>query len=614
MEPLVIKNAVDTWTDQDTNEEKKQGVKLRARAGAGLQRRIWLFFNPAWPIGATCVSAKLRIWNGSNITTSTQLTVDRVTAKWGVNRIKFSNEPGVAGTPVTPAAKATAPPDTMWEFDVTPLVQVAMSGGAWFGFRITSNNTTGAWWYASEATPGRFRPQLVVEWAEIPEEPDQLSPSDNLAVSLQRPTLTYDFNDVFGETELVSQQIQFGTSQALLEAGTTTFDTGEYATSEPMYDTTKATPGGTWAGLSSGANVWWRVRAKDSEGLWSVYSDPVQFQRLSKGTLTITSPTGGAIWSGRIPVTWTFTGRTQRAYQVAIAPASNPSEWLWDSGKVTSTDLTHTIPFGVVKDTSITYVVIVRVWDTETRQATPGDPIYTEAMTSALTVSYDATVTGITALAAVSDPVLPIAHLTWTRAAGVPNFYQIQRSYDAGVTWEYIAEEEGADLNTSGTSYKYDDTTVPMYTETVWRVLVVLSANRQSTGSTASTEVKRIAPFLMERDGSNAVCFLNPERNREYTNLQEVHTTLSGENVLVTQNLGKRRGTVSGVLSGDAIPGVTSKQMKNRFERLRDKSGQPMVVAVADESILVAAFNFQYDIQVRSDTMLYPASFEWVEL
>lgn len=615
MEPVRVKNAVDTWTDQETpNKEIKQGARLRVRAGAGALRYSWIFFNPPWPVGSNIVSAKLRIWNGSNITTSTTLSVDRATQKWRVNKINHNNIPTVSGAAAT-LLKATAAVDTMWEIDVTALVQAAASSGNWYGFRVASNNTTGAWFHASESSTGAFRPQLVVEWAEIPEEPDLLSPAENRVVSLQRPVLTYDYNDVFGDDNLISHQIQFGTSQALLEAGTTTFDTLELATDSPQYDTTLVTPGGTWAGLATGANVWWRVRAKDSSGNWSVYSDPVQFQRLTKGTLTITSPTAGAIWEGSPTVTWTFTGRTQRAYQVAIATAADPGVWLWDSGKITSTALSETIPFGVIKDASIAYIVIVRVWDTEAREATPGDPVYAEAVTASSTVQYDAAVVGITALSMTSDPVLPIARLTWVRAAGAPNFYQIQRSSDGGVTWEYIAEEVGSDLSTGGTNYAYDDTTASMYQALQWRVMTVLAAGRQSVGSTISGQVRRIAPFLMDKDGGNAVCFLNPQRERKFSDIQEVHQTLDGKLVLVTQTVdGKRAGNVSGRFVNDTLTGVTADDMRKRFERLRKKSGQPMVVAVANESIEVAAYNFNYDVLTDASGITYHAEFDWVEL
>ncbi len=615
MEPVRVKNAVDTYTDQAfPNKEVKQGARLRFRGGAGTLRYGWVFFMAPWPVGSTITSAKLRLWNGSNITSSTTLTVDRATQKWRVNKINHNNIPTVSGSPATPVTKATAAPDTLWEIDVTTLVQSASSLGRWYGFRIASNNTTGAWWHASESGTPSLRPQLVVEWKEIPEEPDQLSPAENRVVSLQKPILTYDYNDPFGDDELAAQQIQFGSSEALLNAGTTTFDTTEIPTEAPQWDSSLATPGGTWAGLSSGSNVWWRVRAKDSSGLWSVWSDAVQFQRLTKGTLTITNPTAGAIWEASPTVTWTFTGRTQKHYQVAIATAADPGTWLWDSGKITSTATSETIPFGIIKDASIAYVVIVRVWDTEAREATPNDPVYQEAVTASSTIQYDGAVTGITALSMTSDPLLPIAHLTWTRAAGVPEFYLIQRSLDSGTTWQYITEEVGSDLNTGGTSYAWDDTTAPMYQAVQWKVLVVLAAGHQSTGSIASGQVRRIAPFLMEKDGSNAVCLLNPQRERKFADIQEVHQTLDGNLVLVTQALGKRSGRVTGRLTSDALPGVTADQMKNRFERLRRKSGLPMVAAIANESIEVAAYNMNYDTITDASGITYQAEFDWVEL
>lgn len=690
--PVTIKNAVDSWVDHDTpNDPRFNTARLHLRSdSAGSGRNAYLYFNRAWPAaGATIISAKLRLWNGDAFSLSTTLSVQRCAVKWSSNTISWNRQPTLTGAIAT-QVKATAAAGEMWDIDVTALVQTVASGGAWFGFKVTSNNANNRWVHASESSSGHLRPLLLVEWSEAPEEPEDLKPAGNRVVSLQRPTLSYDFSDLLGDTNQAAQQIQFGSSEVLLEAGTTTFDTGESATSESEYDTSvgtsrigsvtttnaspsitspaaptsgamtfaasdvgmgitgvgipvgatilsvqsataatlsvNATASGTdaaasitriWPGLVDAAGTWWRVKVKDGAGLWSLWSDAVQFRRLTKGVLTITSPTGGAFYDLSPTVTWTFTGRTQRAYQVAVSRADDPGDWIWDSGKITSTATSVNIPFGVFEDLEAAYIFRVFVWDTEDREATPDDTMYVAASTASSTIQYDPADAKVVNLAVVTDPLYPHATLTWDRSGAVlPIGYVIQRSIDGGATWKAIDEDVPEDLLVSGVQYTYKDFGPPTYTALTWRVIPIAASNgRMTSGNpTVSGQVRRLAPFLCRPNGTDIVCFLNPKRRREFDDLQELVTTIGGKVVLVTQRLGKRRGEVGGRLTGEAITGVTADVMLARFLRLRRDSGQTMFVSIANETIKCVAWNFQYEPLTDASGITYEASFEWAEL
>lgn len=672
--PVTVKNAVDVWTDQSSDKGKPQAARLHLRSGAPNQRFGWIYFNKPWPEDAYIIDAKLQIWNGDNWTTSRTLTATLVTQKWLVNRIKHSNMPTVSGSLFTAVTKATASPDTMWEFDVTDEVQNAANSGDWFGFRISTNSTTAGWVHSSESPQGKYRPRLVVTWMEYPDEPDSPNPSGALAVSRQRTVVTYDFNDPMGDFSLVAQQIQFGASQALLDAGTATWDSGEISTSAPEYDTsvgvarsvtvttnstttitfasglitsadigativrtgipagatitavptatsatisaaatTSATSAATvtrlWAGLADGAGTWWRARAKDSvSGVWSPWMLSTFFVRSTKGTLTFTALT--AINEGSPTITWGLSGRTQRAYQLAIAYADSPNDWIWDSGIVTSTANNHTIPWGVIKDASVNYIVTLRVWDTIDRVATIGDPEYVEIQSASLPVAYDGAVTNIAALAMASDPLLPLAVLTFTRTSS-PDFFQVMRS-DDNVNWTYVMEVVGTEALVSGTNYSITDAGAQSYATNYWKVVPVV-AGKQGTGQVVSGSVRRLAPFIYRTDGTDACCFLNPQRRREFDDVQEMHSPLSGDTVLVTQRLGKRGGSVAGRFTPDSL-GITAEAMLKRFLRLRRDSGMPMMVATANETLLAVCYNFQYDILTDASGITYAASFDYREI
>lgn len=607
-EPVKVKNAIDAWVDQQTTKGKPQTGRLQVRAGSPNQRFAWIYFNKPWSEDAIILSAKLRLWNGNDWNTSTTLSAHLAAGKWGVNRIQYNNTPGITGSPAS-QTKGTASAGTMWELDVKDILQVAVSNGNWYGFRISTNRTTVGWLHSADSSTGRFRPQLVVEWAELPDQPDDLSPAGGMMVDEQRPVLTYDFNDEMGDFTLGSHQLQFGVTQSALDGGTVTYDSGEVPTEVPEFDTALPAYSG-WAGLSDGGSTWWRGRARDGvTGIWSPWADSVQFGRATKGVLTLTALT--AIREGSPVITWSLSGRTQEAYLVAIALADSPDDWIWSSGRITGTDTSQAIPFGVIKDATASYVVTVRVWDTVDRTGTPRSPVYTQIQSPVLPVAYDGATANISGLNMSSDTLLPIAHLTFTHAAGTATHFQLLRS-DDNASWEYVKEVEKDDALVSGSNYAIDDEAAPAYQQMYWKVVAVVGG-KQSNGQVASGQVRRLAPWLYRSDGTDAVYFLNPRRTRAFNDEQAVLTPMSGDAVLITQRLGKKMGRVEGRFTGDGT-NISAHELLKRFLRLRRDSGQPMVVATANETIIARAYNFWYDIVTDSTGVTYDAAFDWVEV
>jgi hypothetical protein len=605
--PVQVKNAADAWTNENkpaANYGNK--ARLYIKAGADHQKYAWLFFTKPWPYGATIISAKLRLYMGDTISSSTTLSVQRASAKWGVNKITWTTQPATTGTTST-RNKGAASPGEMWEIDVTSQVQAAANGGVWFGLRVTSNNSNDHWWHSAQSAKGAYRPALVVEWSDAPDEPDNLRPGGGRAVPSALPTLAWDFHDVSGDTTLAAAEVHIGSTEALVEAGNAEWKSGEFSTVAPELNLV----GTSYPGIAAGGTQWWRVRSKDGAGLWSIWSDAVSFTRVAKGTLTLTNPSGGVVYDWTPDVSWTFSG-VQRAYQVAVALASAPNDWLWDTGKISGSATSVGIPAEVIADDASTYVVIVRVWDTTDRQATPGDPIYVEA-TQNFTIAYDSGVAPASSLGVVSDPVKPVAHLSWGRSA-TPDSWTIQRSSDGGVTWKYIDDEIGSALSTGGSGYAYDDIAASPYTAYQWRVLAVVGGHQSAGNPVANGQVRRLAPFLMKKDGSDAVCFLNPQRSRNRLDVQEYHETMSGSPVLVTQKLGGYAGHVEGRFVENILTGVTAKDMKDRFERMRNEPGTTLRLVIANESLRVVAYNMTYDIMTDTTGITYQASFDWIEV
>src|SRR5215216_4362418 len=104
----------------------------------------------------------------------------------------------------------------------------------------------------------------------------------------------------------------------------------------------------TYPGLADGASIFWRIRFQDAAGLWSTWSDSVDFKRDDKGTFALSNPPSGTptVTDATPPITWSLTGETQAAYQISILTPTNPVP-VWTSGKITSTAVSFTLPEGV---------------------------------------------------------------------------------------------------------------------------------------------------------------------------------------------------------------------------------------------------------------------------
>ena len=605
--PIFVRNAVDTFTDANTpTRPRPESAKLKVRS-SGPVRYAWIFFSSPWPEGARIQNAVLRMYGGPASAATITLTAKLPTAKWGVNKIDHPG-PTTSASPSAFQQRVAPAAGSEWEINVTALIQACSDGQDWFGFRIESNSATDYWLHSTQSSTSGMRPVLEVTWSDEPEKPSYFSPAGGRSTSLAKPFLRTNFTDVLGDITMNAIQVQV---DALGDFTTgIDFDSGTFATNVPEYDLATS----AYAGLADGGSMWWRPRVRDGSNVWSEWGDPVQVFRHTHGVLTITAPSAAQFFSPTPVVTWTFTGRTQKKYQVIVTPADESNNWLWDSGVKTGTETSVQIPFGVMVDANALYRVVVRVWDTIDREPIPGDPGYVQAVRNNIAFAYDSTVAEVTSFSASSDPLYPFEILQWNRVAGATDFI-VQRSEDAGVTWEYVSMHDADDVFVSGTTYTVKDTTAASYTPYIWRVLALVGNVQSGDNPVASGEVRRLAPFLYRPDGTDAVVFMNPRRSRQSLDIQEVHTVLGdAPPVVVTQKLGGEAGTVSGEFADNILTGVTAKEMKKRFKAIRADSGMKMKLAIADETLTVVPFNMEIETRTSTSGIYYIASFDYVEV
>lgn len=599
MKTATLRNAQDAYVDQ-----AKPDKNYRNTAQMYLQDGTfgYVFFTNPVPARARIVSAKLRFWNGNAFGGNITMAVSRVAEKWSVNRVNWKNRPGVTGAAKT-VTKSNAAAGTMWEFDVSAMLQQVSDGAKWFGFRVDVNGSSRKWIHSTQSNRTGFRPYLEVTWSEDPFAPTELNPNDDGIVSVAKPVLRWDFFDVAGNKEMAAYQVQISATNNF--GGALLLDTGEVPSSEPILytDTT------SWGGLADGARAYWRVRVKDGAGLWSTYSEAESFRRLPKPVVTITSPGVNNLFEESTPpISWTFSA-PQTQYQVLVDDAETQKN-LWDTGVVTATDNAVEVPAGKITEPGKLYRVTVRLWDDQPRETTVGDPAYSELVKEALYQPSSA-VTPTSNLTVVQNTNGPGVTLEWDSATQ-PDGFTIYRDGKVLLTLE---NAEDYLIGGSTTRYRYIDRKVPGRRPHTWSVARVVNGAESADNEVEELTVRNTAPFLMRKNGADAIALANPDIDPGLTEESDVLYPQDGPPMLVTSSLYGFVGTASGILAGEFIPGMTAEEQLDRFLRMREDLGATFYFLWADQAIECAIFNCKVKmIPVSDGTTDYQVSFGFIQV
>lgn len=441
----VIWVADDTTVRQDLpGTNYGQLVYLVAREDGTHDRRTLIFFTRPFRVGATVISAKLRLTiqrvlaNGA-----ATLSVKRISGTWREDTVNWTNQPATAGSAATLAVGASVPTGTVLEVDVTTIMQDVAAGNAYNGLQVTFPDAIGLLFDSGEGSDATTHPQLEVVWTSAPSAPTDMKPAGGRAVSLVKPTFTWKFNDLDGD-----QQSAFRVEVANDSAFTSMVeDSGWVSTNAQQYTLFTAS-------LTAGNTYYWRVTTKDSSGVTSPVSDVQQFTRTAKSALSITSP-GATTEDTTPPVVHTF-GGTQTAMQTLLyeqLAGETAFTLIYDSGYIASAATSFTIPDDLITSETATYRVARRVWDDVDREATPGDPIYVED-TQDFTYVNSGAPAAPTSLTLTPDGT-PSFLLTW-QIASVPDYFALV--IDGKIV---NARIDPASVFVSGTTYqmRYWETT-----------------------------------------------------------------------------------------------------------------------------------------------------------
>jgi hypothetical protein len=608
--PVLLKNATDSYVSEKypaRNYNTVNRLYLADNSAADTRYAYMYFGVPSGMAKTTIISAKLRLYSGAGFTGSVTMTVQRLAAKFTATTVNWSNKPGVTGTAVN-VTKSSAATNTMWEFDVTSMMQQVANGAAWYGVRISATNSTAKWIHSAQAVAA-YRPELEITWSDAPDAPEVLIPSGGTMVSVAKPTLQWDFTDPSGDTTMQAFDLKLFSSLALANANGAgdVLNLTSVASDIPQLDLDDT----AYAGTTDLASVWWRVRVQDGAGLWSGWSAVATWTRKTKGTLTITNPAAPSnnfVSEPTPPFTWTFTGRTQRAYEVLLSTPETPSVYIWRSGIVTSTATSVTPPPGKITQNGKTYTLIVRIYDTENRRSIPDDPIYTE-VTRDFTYNLSATVATVTGFTVTPDVARPKAVLAWSRTTA-PDTFIIYRD------GKVIDEVYPVEVFVSGTSYAFTDLDASPRSQHTWSVAAKVNGVVSSSNPTAVGTVKPVTTVLCLPDSSKMVFLFNPDVAAERAESSEIHYILgSAPPVLVTQSLRGYEGSISGVLADDVVSGETASGQLAHLEYFKQNPGIKLKLIWIDKVMTVVIRNVtDSPVAYPSGKVDYLVSFDFFEV
>lgn len=593
MTNAIVRSGLDAYVlSAYPNANYAASTRLRADSG---EAESFVFFKSPVPRNATVTSATLRFRNAVAQTGSVTVSAQRIGASWKARRLTWNNKPGVVGS----AASATIvnPTTSDWfEIDVTTQLQTIANGAANYGWKIATTFTTLVRLYSLNAA--QYKPQLVVEYTDKPDKPTGLVPNGGLAVGLAKPVVQFSYSDPGGNDALDAVQVQINATDVWTSPS---FDSGWVTSTDPELDLAAT----AYAGLADAATTFWRVRVRDDAGGISDWSDSTSFSRDDRGTLTITSPAASPsnfVDEFTPPISWTFTGETQKSYRVLIAKAARPSTWIYDSGRITSTSTSHTLPIKqdgrrVLMDDN-SYIVQVRVWDTESRIATPGSPAYASASRT-FTVAYDGTVTGATSLTATQPTIAPWVQLDWSRTT-TPDEWIIVRDNEV-----IYRADVGADLLVSGTSYRWTDRTARPLVQHTYKIRAVVNHKTASTVPTANITPSAEGIWLVDDDGTLEVTIGGADYQIQaaYGEDAAARVAIGAQTVArIVAGMRGLEGTISGPIRTTTLQ--TWDQQKSDLLAMKAAPGTTYRLCFGDENIPVKLG----EVSVSPDRSLNPTN------
>lgn len=609
MASQILRTALTSAVSQTTptrNYEYQTRYGLRTVTGQAVF--MYAYFTRPFPLGATIQTAKLVLYSDAIPDTgTTTVTATRLKQQVSMTGVTYNTRPtSLFPSPAVASNTGAKPAGYAWEIDVTAHMQSVANGDPWYGWQVVGSFPASRMFYSHRWLTTTQRPRLEVTYSIPPTAPSDPVPAGGRAVSLAKPVLRATYTDLGADNPIQAIQVQRNTANVW---GVPTWDSGQVTASAAELDTATT----TWPALADNETVWWRMRVLDINGLWSAWSIPESFRRDIKGSVTITNPAvapNNQVNEATPPITWTFAGETQAAYQVNIAdPATG--RVIWSSGKITGTATGLTLPEGVLTETGVAYNLRVIIWDAKQRETTPADPAWTDASRD-FTFALSATAAPTLGLTAVPTAGRPRIVLTWTRSTA-PDSFTVLRN--GAVVESGILPQ---DVLVSGTTYSWTDPQPVPIVSSTYQVAAVVNGKASSGNATATLALTVQGIWLADKTRTNEVLIYGKsDRNWIYGETSEVFEVLGATEVsVVTHSLRGLEGSVTGQLRGGGfIPGLpeTAQGWRDALLRIKRKPGQQCWLTVADMCLPVVVRNVH--VTPRPTTPLsFDVSFDFYQV
>lgn len=556
---------------------------LQVKFGENL---AFVYFSRPFPLGATVLSAKLRVRTYSMGSGTRTLTLQRVESRPTYSYLTWNNAP-TSTDPIVVTKSGALVGGTVWEYDVTAHLQAVSDGAAWAGWRFNTDSTDLVKIYGRDGS--KFKPELEVTWSDAPDIPEQLAPSGGRVVGEPKPVLRWDYTDVAGDTEMSALQVQIHSTDA--GHSTTTgwatpdWDSGIKDESVPQLNLAAT----TYPGMVSGVPAFWSVRVCDGDNLWSGWSDPAEMVYTAKASFALISPApGGTVGSPSMlddatpVIAWALTGATQTAYRVRVWLNTLPKKPLWDSGRRTSADTSVTVPGQTMKWDDRLYRVQVDVWDDLDRQSTPGvNAAYSE--TTRALLDWDAVLTGTDWLSARPLDPYPFVELEWARDPA-PDGWTITRDN------EVIAELDFADTMLEDGTHRWVDRYAPPRTEL--RYVVRPRVNGKASKWSPPTLVVSEPVGIWLVNDTDEVCLIGvDEGSWAMGETSAILEPIRGDRVVqIRQGMRGYEGSLSGQLMSDVLhmEDVDARPARDAFLRIKRDGGATLTLSSLSFPVLTA--------------------------
>lgn len=676
MSTATLRNGRDTYVVEDRpNDRLHNKPTLWLNNTAANTRYAYIYFTRPFPIGATIISAKLRLYNKGFWPGTTRIRLRRINEQWSVSRTRWSNRPGVWEYIVDSDTFADGANDgTEWVLDVQPEMQRVANGVKWYGFRIETTETAQRSLYSTQGR-WKYRPVLEVTWADNPDEPEDLAPSAGRAVSLSHPTLRFDFTDVSGDTDLQSVHVQTAVTDAALDAGTPAWDSGVVAASNPELDlgagirTASVTTTSTSTAITSADAEFTAADVGASivgEGIpagatitavTDATNATISAAATASGTVTATITRSGTypgiaideivwwrvrvqdgagLWSG-----WSepenFT-RKAKGIITITNPALEPNNFIEEPTPPVS--WTFSKPQRAYQVYIYDYARREWVWDVGKVTATDQNVTIERGVIRGTGSLYRLWVRVWDLENRESTPGDPVYTDAWrdftynfdATTDPVTSFIVTEdRTYSmVTLQWERLtapdtytvlrdnrvieSDIEPDELLIPGTTtYRYTDRGGSPREEHDWKVVAVVNGRSSANNPTVSATPKAITTCISRPNGADPVLLFNPDNDVQLFEATEIHQiTGDAPPVLIRQSLGGYVGSIAGRIADHG--NTTARQFLDRLDELRQDTGMKMLLTTADLAIECIIYNItHHPIPIADGTTEYEVSADFYQ-